>query len=53
MKKKPDSLEWRDDIRAAKELCYPPKVIQMLTEEPDPIKRNRILNGARNGKYLK
>ena len=44
-------LAWKEDIRAAKELCYPQKVIDMLTNEPNPITRNRILYDARNGKY--
>lgn len=40
---------WNEDIRTAKELCYPRSVIQMLKEEPDQQKRTRILHDARLG----
>lgn len=42
---------WNGDIEAAKELCYPKKVIRMLEDEPDPDKRSKILMNARKGVY--
>ena len=41
----------KDDIRAAKELCYPQIVIDMLKEEKDSNKRLNILTDARKGVY--
>ncbi len=38
---------WNEDIRAAKELLYPPEVIEALTNESNPIKRTRLLTSAR------
>lgn len=43
--------EWEHDIKVAIELQYPDKVLDLLHEESDPIKRQRILANARNGKY--
>ena len=40
-----------DDIRIARQLCYPEIVIKKLKEEDDPDKRNNILHDARNGIY--
>lgn len=42
---------WKADIRAAKELCYPKKVIRMLEDEPNANKRSKILTNARKGVY--
>lgn len=42
---------WKADIRAAKELCYSEKVVNMLKKEPNPIKRSQILTNARKGVY--
>lgn len=41
----------REDVRIAKQLCYPRIVIEKLKEEKDPNKRSRILTDARLGKY--
>lgn len=43
--------EWKHDIKIAKQLKYPDKVIEALDKESDPDKRQRILSDARNGKY--
>lgn len=43
--------QWMADIRAAKELYYPPIVIQLLEKEPDHMKRCGILRRARLGFY--
>lgn len=40
-------LQWRNDIRAAKELLYPKEVVRKIEDEPDPHKRQRILHDAR------
>ena len=40
----------KEDARIAKQLCYPKYVIAKLENEPDPRKRQRILNEARLGK---
>lgn len=40
----------KEDIRIAKQLCYPKYVIAKLESEPDPRKRQRILNAARLGR---
>ena len=40
----------KEDARIAKQLCYPKHVIAKLENEPDPRKRQRILNEARLGK---
>lgn len=42
---------WKGDIKAAKQLCYPNKVVRMLEVEPDPNKRAKILTNARKGMY--
>lgn len=39
------------DVRTAKELKYPARVIDALKHEPDQFKRQRILCNARNGYY--
>lgn len=44
-------IEKADDIRCAMELCYPNIVLQMLSDEDNPNKRQRILIDARNGVY--
>ena len=41
----------KEDIKAARELCYPKVVIELLRNEPSASKRQRILCDARNGKY--
>ena len=41
----------KEDLKIAKDLCYPKEVIEMLENEPDPIKRQRIMNDTRMGKY--
>ena len=33
----------QEDIKIARELCYPRAVIERLQNEPDPCKRQRIL----------
>lgn len=43
--------EWKEDIKIAKELCYPKLVIEKISAEIDPEKRTRILYDARNGHY--
>lgn len=45
--------QWQQDVRIAKQLCYPKVVIKLLKEEPDPIKRTKILWEARNGTFDK
>ena len=40
-----------EDIKIARELLYPKNVIKRLENEPDPVKRQRILSNARNGVY--
>lgn len=40
-----------EDIKTARQLCYPRSVIERLKKEPDPVKRQRILTSARNGIY--
>ena len=40
-----------EDIKTARQLCYPRSVIERLKKEPDPVKRQRILTSARNGNY--
>ena len=40
----------REDVRIAKQLCYPKYVIAKLENEPDPSKRQRILNEVRLGR---
>lgn len=40
-----------EDIKIARELHYPKKVIEKLENEPDTNKRQRILKNARNGIY--
>lgn len=42
----------KEDLRIAKELGYSRTVIDMLTNEPDRIKRTRIMHDARLGKIL-
>lgn len=37
----------QEDIKIARELCYPRSVIEQLENEPDPCKRQRILRTAR------
>ena len=39
------------DVKVAKELEYPPIVIEKLQKEKDPIARSRILVDARHGLY--
>lgn len=41
----------KEDLKIAKDLCYPKEVIDKLENEPDPIKRQRILHDTRSGKY--
>lgn len=41
-----------EDLRIAKELGYSQTVINMLANEPDRIKRTRIMHDARLGKIL-
>lgn len=43
--------EWNEDIKTAKQLGYPTKVIELLKKEYNPIARQRILYDARNGVY--
>lgn len=43
--------EWMRDIKAAKELCYPKVVVEMIENESSPYKRTRILHNARIGLY--
>lgn len=43
----------KEDIKIAKDLCYPKEVIEMLKNEPDSNKRCRILHDARTGVYDK
>ena len=43
----------RDDIKIAKDLCYPEIVIEKLKNEKDARKRSRIMTDARLGKYDK
>lgn len=43
--------DWEYDIKVAIELHYPEKVLDLLHKESDPVKRQRILTDARNGKY--
>ena len=38
-----------EDVKTARQLCYPRSVIERLQKEPDPVKRQRILTSARNG----
>lgn len=40
-----------NDIKAAKELCYPQKVVRMLENTDNPYKRQQILINARKGYY--
>lgn len=40
-------IQWRFDIRTAKELCYPKEVIKRLENEPSQYKRQNILTDAR------
>lgn len=42
---------WRNDVTAAKELCYPKEVVRNIEDESDPYKRQRMLCDARH-KYL-
>lgn len=42
---------WRNDVTAAKELCYPKEVVRNIKDESDPYKRQRMLCDARH-KYL-
>lgn len=42
---------WKEDIKAARELCYPKTVVELLKNEPSASKRQRILCDAINGKY--
>lgn len=44
-------LMHRHDVKVAKELEYPPIVIEKLQKEKDPIARSRILVDARHGLY--
>lgn len=44
-------LMHRYDVKVAKELEYPPIVIEKLQKEKDPIARSRILVDARHGLY--
>lgn len=44
-------LRWKNDITAAKELCYPKEVVRKIEDESDPYKRQRMLCDARH-KYL-
>lgn len=39
------------DVKVAKELGYPPIVIEKIQKEKDPIARVRILIDARHGLY--
>ena len=48
---KRDILMHRYDVEVAKELEYPPIVIEKLQKEKDPIARSRILVDARHGLY--
>lgn len=41
----------RYDVKVAKELKYPPIVIEKMKKEKDPIARSRILVDARHGLY--
>ena len=41
------SNNWKADIIAARELCYSREVIEVLSNEPNPIKRSIILTTAR------
>ena len=43
--------EWKEQIKIAKDLCYPKIVIEKLMAEPNPIRRDAILHDARNGVY--
>ena len=40
-------IQWRFEIQAAKELCYPKEVIKRLENEPNQYKRQNILTDAR------
>lgn len=46
-----DILMHRYDVKVAKELEYPPIVIEKIQKEKDPIARSRILVDARHGLY--
>lgn len=48
---KHNTLMHRYDVKVAKELEYPPIVIEKLQKEKDPIARSRILVDARHGLY--
>lgn len=45
------AMLWREDIRAAKELCYPKIVVELLEREENPRRRANILADARHGVY--
>lgn len=46
-----DILMHQYDVKVAKELEYPPIVIEKIQKEKDPIARSRILVDARHGLY--
>ena len=48
---KRDTLRHQYDVKVAKELEYPPIVIEKIQKEKDPIARSRILVDARHGLY--
>lgn len=40
-----------EDVKIARELRYPKSVQDKLAEEPDALKRSKILTNARHGVY--
>lgn len=42
---------WRNDVTAAKELCYPKEVVRNIEDESDPYKRQRMLCDASTNIY--
>lgn len=47
------TIDWREDIKIAKQLMYPAIVIELLERESNADARQRILADARKGKYNK